>query len=322
VAAFAASGSAAQAGQLLDQLAALQHTDGSIEIAFNVSSGAAQPVFRSGTIAWVGLAAAIYDKQFSSSRYLQTEELAANYILSLQRGNGLIAGGPAVSWVSTQHNLIAYDLLERLGTELQAAGDLTAAGYLAGASRIAAGIASNLLVQTGSAAYFVEGLGDPVQALDVQALGAMYLESLGQDVLAQRVLSFAQSTFTLHGRKIQLSQDPVTYNLTYSSPRAFSGFAPYAGGNAPDVLWFEGTPEMRMAEAALGQSTSDVDTQISAWTAVTQSSGGAPLQADKTLTSVAYGVEYHVWPATVTTAWTLLAQSMTSLFPSASTTRT
>ena len=54
--AFTVFGATSEAQQLLDQLAALQHTDGSIEIAFNVADGTTESVFRSGTIATVGLA--------------------------------------------------------------------------------------------------------------------------------------------------------------------------------------------------------------------------------------------------------------------------
>ncbi len=41
-AAFASAGNKANSAQLLDQLAALQHTDGSIELAFNVATGRAR----------------------------------------------------------------------------------------------------------------------------------------------------------------------------------------------------------------------------------------------------------------------------------------
>jgi hypothetical protein len=44
--AFVVSGYSSEAQQLLDQLAALQHTDGSIEIAFNVADGTAEPAGR------------------------------------------------------------------------------------------------------------------------------------------------------------------------------------------------------------------------------------------------------------------------------------
>jgi len=121
-AAFTVSGYSSEAQQLLDQLAALQHTDGSIEIAFNVADGTAEPVFRSGTIATVGLAGSLYDQTFHSSRYLAMEQRAASYLLSLQGTSGLLRGGPEVSWYSTQHNLLAYSFLNLLGTEVTADG--------------------------------------------------------------------------------------------------------------------------------------------------------------------------------------------------------
>jgi hypothetical protein len=93
-AAFAASGDKSNAQRLLDQLAALQHTGGSIEIAFDTSTGQNAPVFRAGTVAWVGLAAAAYDAAFDTGRYLDTEQRAGDYLLSLQTAGGLIRGGP------------------------------------------------------------------------------------------------------------------------------------------------------------------------------------------------------------------------------------
>jgi hypothetical protein len=40
----------------------------------------------------------------------------------------------------------------------------------------------------------------------------------------------------------------------------------------------------------------------------------APLQADQAGTSVAYGEEYHVWPAAAAGAWMLLAGHAAPLF--------
>jgi hypothetical protein len=48
-AAFAVSRLSSESQQLLDQLAALQHPDGSIDIAFNVADGTTEPVFRPST---------------------------------------------------------------------------------------------------------------------------------------------------------------------------------------------------------------------------------------------------------------------------------
>jgi hypothetical protein len=86
------------------------------------------------------------------------------------------------------------------------------------------------------------------------------------------------------------------------------------GSGAPDVLWAEGSGEMRLAEGALGQDTKTLDKSISTWAKVTKTGNIGPLQADKTVTSASYGVEYHVWPASTTAAWTLLAQSSPTFF--------
>ena len=317
--AFAAAGNQSESEQLLDQLAALQHTDGSIDLAFNVATGQAEPMFRAGTIAWVGLAGSVFDLDYGSSRYLSMQQLAANYLLSLQSSNGLIRGGPDVGWYSTEHNLLAYAFLVRLGNELQAVGDVpNAARYDDAAIRIAGAIDANLIVQNGSSAHFLEGLGDPVQALDVQALGTMYLQSRGQSGLAAEVLAYAQGTFAVSGRSITLSKDPSTYNMTYAAPGPFSGLTPYVGANAPGVLWPEGTAEVRLAAADLGQPTTALDEQLAAFAKVTAANGGAMLEADSTVTNVDYGVEYHVWPALAPTAWLMLAQQPTPplLFPS------
>lgn len=193
-AAFVESGNQAQAKQLLSQLTALQNSDGSIDFAFNVATGAGVPLYRSGTIAWLGLAAAAYDQTFKVGTYLTTEELAANYLLSLQGANGLIRGGPDVKWVSTQHNLIAYAFLARLGSELVGDGETSAAArYQAAAAQISAGIAKYLFVHDSTGAWFREGVEDNVQSLDVQALGAMYLQGLGEGDLGKLVLTHAQT---------------------------------------------------------------------------------------------------------------------------------
>ncbi len=318
-AAFAADGNQSESEQLLDQLAALQHTDGSIELAFNVATGQAEPMFRAGAIAWVGLAGSVFDQTFGSSRYLSMQELAANYLLSLQGANGLIRGGPDVSWYSTEHNLLTYAFLVRLADELQATGDVAdAVRYDDAAGVISAAIDADLLVQNGSTAYFLEGLGDPVQALDVQALGAMYLQSRGRSGLAAEVLAYAQSAFAVSGRSITLSSDPSTYNMTYAAAGPFSGLEPYVGANAPSVLWPEGTAEVLLAAADLAEPTTALDQELNAFAGVTAATGGALLESDSTVTNVDYGVEYHVWPALAPTAWLLLAQQPTPpvLFPS------
>jgi hypothetical protein len=318
-AAFEVAGDTSQAQQLLDQLSALEHANGSIEEAFNVSTNEAESLMRSGTIAAVGLAGSIYDQYAKSSRYLTMQERTADYLISLQGSNGLLRGGPDVSWYSTQHNLLAYAFLARLGNEALAAADRTkATTYYAAAAKIAAAISSLLLVRQGSSAYFIEGLGDGVRALDTEALGIMFLQSLDQTSTAQQVLAYTQSAMAVGGRSVSMSSDPSTFNMTYSAKGPFSGFEPFAGADAPNVLWPEGSAEMLLAEATLGQSTSTLTQSLNSIAAVTASAGGAPLQADRTVTSGAYGAEFHVWPAAAAGAWLLLAEHKptVALFPS------
>jgi hypothetical protein len=119
------------------------------------------------------------------------------------------------------------------------------------------------------------------------------------------VLTYAQSAFALGGRSIVKSSDPATYNETYSAAGPFSGFAPYIGTDAPSVIWTEGTSEMLVAAAGLGQSTSTLASSLQAIASVTP--GEAPVMADQTLTSIPYGEEYHVWPSAAGGAWMLIA---------------
>jgi len=235
--AFSAVGLHSEAQQLLDQLAALQHTDGSIEEAFNVADRTTEPIFRSGVIATVGIAGSRHDQDFNTSRYLAMEERTAGYLLSLQGIDGLIRGGPDVTWYSTKHNLLAYAFLRLLGNELTADGNRPSAnGYYTAANKISSGIESQLLVHDGSNVYFIEGLNDSIQALDADALGVMYLQDHGETNDAQKVLAYAQSAFALTGRSIVESSNPATYNETYAARR---GRHPGrgAGDGGPDALW-------------------------------------------------------------------------------------
>jgi hypothetical protein len=103
------------------------------------------------------------------------------------------------------------------------------------------------------------------------------------------------------------SSDTATYNLDYAAKGPFGGFKPCLGTGAPNVLWTEGSAEMMLAAASLGQSTSALSASLNSIAARTPNQ--APLQADQTVTSPAYGAEYHVWPAAAAGAWTLLAHA-------------
>src|SRR5450755_12378 len=297
-----------QAGRLLDQLAALQNRDGSIDYAFNVRTGESSPEIRAGTVAFMAVAFVDYDSTFRDTRYEKNAMRAANYLISLENGDGLVQGGPDVTWVSTQHNILSVLALAGLAGELNNDGDQADANtYAEAAKGISQGIDSNLLVNDGgSPAHFQEGENDAVIPLDTQALGVIYETFHGNSDLAQQIYDFAQKNFAIDGRSIQLSKKKSSYNMTYQSDGPFTGYKPYIGKRAPDVLWFEGTAEMRFATTIVGQPTDTLDASISAWWDITRPQGLAPLGADRTITNNRYD-EYHVWPTAAAGAWAILS---------------
>jgi hypothetical protein len=228
--AFAVAGERKQAEQLLDQLQALQRTDGSIDFAYHTLTGAGAELERSGTVAWVGLAAALYEDVYNSSRYKAVAEGAAQWLLARQvrdsrsRAYGLVVGGPDVTWVSTQHNLVTWFLLRSLRDE---GSRSTREARAAAAELIAQGVDRALLVRPASGpAYVVQGVDDAVRPLDVQTLGILHLLARGRAADALRVAESVRTDFAVSGRSIALSSDPTSYNRTYSASGPFSGFRP------------------------------------------------------------------------------------------------
>ena len=88
--ALQADGETSQARQLLDQLLALQRTDGSLDFAYDTSTGASVQVFRTGTIAWVGYAALLHKLTTGTSRYDALINGTARWLLA--------RSSPAACW--------------------------------------------------------------------------------------------------------------------------------------------------------------------------------------------------------------------------------
>jgi hypothetical protein len=319
--AFARAGLVTQARQLLDQLAALQRTDGSIDFAYNTRTGQSLPLFRSGTVAWVGLAATAYRDRFCSGNYDNVALSAARWLLARQvdnaasPGNGLLAGGPDVTWSSTQHNLLARSLFVALADSLddnckaiKGSSDERkfAASLRAAAARIDTAVDRALLVRPAAGqAYFRQGVGDDARPVDTQALGILWLLDRGRTADAAAVRAYTDATMAVSDRSISLSSDPLSFNGTYKAAGPFVGYRPYADPTAPDVLWMEGTLQMRAAKQRLGLDTRALDASILAWRTVS-GPGVGPLQADRTVTGNVFN-EYHPWPDAAAAAWTLLS---------------
>jgi hypothetical protein len=311
--AFAAVGLQDQSARLLDQLAALQYKDGSIEMAFEVRSGESSSQIRAGSVAWSGIGFVDYDAQFGDRRYVDNARRAADYLLSLRNESGLVRGGPDVEWVSTQHNLITTIFLMNLAQRLDELGDPdAAAGYREAAAKLIEGIDSQLLIRDKESAHFRQGVDDDVVPLDTQAIGTIYAFFRGDGELAKQLYEFALQNFAIGKRSIKESQAKATYNMTYAAEGPFAGFRPYLGRRAPDVLWFEGTAEMRLVSTFVGESTEQLDADMNEWWAVTRKQGLAPLGADRTVTNNRYN-EYHVWPTAAAGAWTVLSGASTDV---------
>jgi hypothetical protein len=304
------AGEKAQAEQLLDQLAALQRTDGSIDYAFNVGDGSSIQMFNTGAIAWAGVAAAMYRSTYRSDKYAALAGGTTKWLLDRKLSSGLLAGAPGATWASTQHNIIAWYLLQLVTDRLPAGVDAKTVTTVR--DGLATAIKRDLLVNVdANRMAFNQGVGDGMRPLDVQTLGILFLAydgALGHNANAAtqmaKVYNYLFSAFPVSGRTITKSSDPLSFNQTYSTSGTFSGFKPYAEGG-PDVLWAEGTAQVRFMQRALGMSTSILDTSINNWNLVTSKAALGPLGSDRTVTGNSVN-EYHVWPTSSAASWTLM----------------
>ncbi|UGS36594.1 hypothetical protein [Capillimicrobium parvum] len=317
-AAYAATGQAAAAEPILDDLAALQQPDGALGFSYDVRTGSADMLARSGAIAWVGIAAAQYRTSTCSPRYDGLMAGVAHWLLAhritdpASRGYGFVPGGPDVSWISAEHNFEARALYARAaalinGTVGTCAGGLAGVGQAEAAQLAAdlhqatvtadAAIQRELFVREGPRrAHLNQGVGDGARPIDAQALGTLWLIGQGRRTDATSVITAADSEMLLTRRWFE------------GHPEAgrFTGYKPYAEAWGPDVLWMEGTLQMRMAKAAAGVSTDVIDENAARW--ATLGTGGLLPQADRTLVGNPAG-DYHTWPAAAPAAWLRLASS-------------
>jgi hypothetical protein len=288
--AFLSVGLKSGAEQVLDQLKALQRADGSIEFAFDTRTGASAPYYRSGALAWVGLAAAAYRRKYDNERYDALIGGLVKYLMTLRTSTGLVRGGPDVSWVSTQHNLLTVGFLRDLVDQMSSKetfGSFSRSSLDAIQSTMGSAVLSRLLVQESStSAYFKQGIDDAQVPLDVQALGALYLKLRG-DARATHVANAISTKFYVPARS------------------GISGYRPFFSSGAPDVIWSEGTIEASLAFHRLGISNQAADTAAASIAATVKGSTTGPIGADRDVISPVWG-EYHTWPASAAASWLLI----------------
>jgi hypothetical protein len=270
--ALAVRGDLDGAGAILDRLQELQRPDGALDGSFDLAGRDPAGPLRSGNQAWVGLAALAT----GSSRYERLLAGLARWLLDQRGDDGLVRGGPDVSWVSTEHNLEARALFAALG-----------------ATDVVAGMDSAIDARLFAGDHFRQGAGDDARPLDVQFYGMLWLIGRGRRADAAAVERTTDATMRVDGRRVLWSG---------AAGQTFSGYRPFADRWGPDVLWMEGTLMMRLAKARLGSDVGDLDDSADRWAALT--APHPPLQVDR-----ARGGDYHVWPAAAPAAWRTLCRS-------------
>ena len=300
-AAYAAHGKLDAAGALLDAMQALQREDGALESSYDLRSGEGAGPLRSGTQAWVGLAALEWRGRTCSGRHDRLIAGLARWLLAHRMADtGLVIGGPDVAWASTEHNLEARAFLAGVVAALTGgrkcppgldgvSSDPLLADAKEAVERLDSAIATHLFAGD----HMRQGLHDDARPIDVQALGILWLLGHGREDDARAVARYADATMWVTGR---------TVDWPGAEGQRFSGYKPFADSWGPDVLWMEGTLMMRLAKHRLGLRVTALDDQADRWAEL--SAPLPPLQVDR-----AAGGDYHVWPAAAPAAWLALSRS-------------
>ncbi len=297
---FVADRDRSQARQLLDQLALLQNKNGSFNFAFNVETGAASEAIRSGAVAWVGLAGTAFADKYGDKSYDEMVGKTIDYLLSQRNASGLITGGPRISWVSTQHNLLAAELLREAAqlTKGSHSFGYTAAELSDAQQALVAAIDKMLYVNDGSGkGHFREGQDDNRIPIDVQALGSMYFDSL-DDSRGEAVVKYflKRPGFYIPPRIPPLTTPPVPFEV--------SGMRPFLDAGSPDVIWSEGTIESQMAATRLGEDDTFLRSSVESLRKTIQPGTVGPIGADFE-SDTSWG-QYRTWPTSAAASWLLM----------------
>jgi hypothetical protein len=316
---LAATGRTDGAARIVGQLTALQRPDGALDFSYDLRSGEGDGVLRSGAIGWAGLAGAELRAVTCTHRDDALLEGVARWLLGRRTADGLVTGGPDVTWVSTEHNLETRAFFARLSALIDGRtadsgtgrrcggglGDLTPGQARAlrarlddAVTRLDAAIGTDLFARDGGGrAHFRQGLRDDARPLDVQALGIQWLLGQGRRADALAVAAYADDAMLVGGRTIG-AVGPLT------------GYRPYADAWGPDVLWVEGTAMMRAAKRGLGLDTTVIDRTVDSLSRI--SPAGYLPQADRDVVGN-QGGDYRTWDAAAPAGWLVLSRSRSAL---------
>ncbi|MFV0461026.1 MAG: hypothetical protein ACK5MT_19910 [Actinomycetales bacterium] len=306
--AFTSAGDFEPAARVLSRLSQIQNADGSLPFSYDLSHALpADGYVRSGTVAWAGTAALVYEQRTGDSSYRHLAVRSGEYLLAHQvsRANGFskrdprygsVLGGSGsydenggytdapVSWAATEHNIDAYFLLRDLG-------------YATGDERFSTAaelVKTSLLEHHWNAAEgrFNQGVGDTAESLDLASWGGLFLLAVGErDKAAQS--AHWMTRFGVRGQSVAESG--------YASPGPIDGYQPYLAGypNPPQLVWAEGTWGAILFSLRSGQDvTADLESMHRLQAA---DPDGGVVQVTRSAPSVPY--EFHVWPSVAGSAW-------------------
>ena len=229
--ALLAQGRTQDARMVLSALQKLQAADGSIGFSYQIDSSYADTRVRTGTMAWIGYAMAFYQRVTGDRRFQSSAVAIAQKLKSLQLSSGSLQGGPDVHWVCTEHNVDAYFFFREM---YRVTGQ---SDYSATANRIKMSLLTNHWITAGIP-HFQQGIGDNTPALDANALGALFLNAIGQPAMAAAALNYVEATC-------------MTQKLISGSTRVVTGYSPDANRG---TVWVEGTMTVAVAYQRLGQT--------------------------------------------------------------------
>jgi|GEM_PF-2364426 len=282
--AFTLQGQPDAAKKVLTSLQGLMAADGSLGFSYQVDSSFVDGHVRTGTLAWVGYAMALYQRQTGDASFQASAEKIGAYLKNLQMGSGSIKGGPDVSWVSTEHNVDAYFFYREM---YRGTGQ---ASYLTTATQIRNSLLANHWTGSLSKGHFLQGIGDPAPALDANSWGAIFLAAIGRTAQANQALKYAEATFR------------NTQKITGTTTR-LTGYSP---DSARKTVWLEGTAGVAAAyqRAGQGAKAGSILSQFSAW------NGGIPYAMPRY--TDADGNTFSNLLAVPSTAWHQIALSVRS----------
>lgn len=274
---------------------------GFVATAPQATPEAAAPIYRTGghAVATYALLSAIRSLPATDPRQGPWRSAAAAAIdwLMAQRlaqgpNAGLFTGGwgtdaaptARIEWVSTEHNLDAWQALD-LASSVLSCGSCRGA-----ADALQATILQRLWQPAGG---FVQGAGpdglDTVRPLDVQTWGAIWLTRIGRGDLAAVALA-----------------DVPAYRVTDQNIAGLLAFKPQPAIQTPaPTVWFEGTFGYAMAQVRAGDTAGQQAT-LAALAAGQRADGSFPVA-----TTADPERELTTQPSVAATAWFLLAQAGT-----------